>query len=141
MKTLIRQRSIKTLRHLLMAGLLGASGLYVASLSQPAFAQAPAMQTTQVPGYYRMMLGKVQVTALYDGYTSLATALLKGASNADIQELLAQMYVPASAKGVQTAVNGFLINTGSQLILVDAGAAACFGPTLGGMGNNIRAAG
>lgn len=141
MKTQIQHRSIKTLRHALMAAILGAGGLYAAGLQQPAFAQAPAMQAKQVPGYYRMMLGDIEVTALYDGYVSLDTALLKGATGADIQSLLAQMYVPTSKNGVQTAVNGFLLNTGSNLILVDAGAALCFGPGLGAITQNIRAAG
>jgi glyoxylase-like metal-dependent hydrolase (beta-lactamase superfamily II) len=47
----------------------------------------------------------------------------------------------ANSKGVQTAVNAYLVHTGSQLLLIDAGAGACFGPTLGKMLENVRAAG
>lgn len=104
-------------------------------------AEAPARQDGQVAGYYRMMVGDLETTALYDGYIGLKPELLKGASASDIQSLLAQMFVPRVDKGVQTAVNGFLINTGKHLILVDAGAAQCFGPTLGGMQHQLRAAG
>lgn len=107
----------------------------------PASAQAVAQQMTQVPGYYRMALGQMEVTALFDGQVALNPAILKGAPEKDIQNLLKKMFVPVSAEGVQTAVNAFLVNTGSKLILVDAGAADCFGPTLGAVSDNIRSAG
>lgn len=42
---------------------------------------------------------------------------------------------------VQTAVNAYLINTGGKLVLIDAGAAKLFGPTLGYIGDNLKAAG
>src|SRR3546814_14171252 len=96
---------------------------------------------SQAPGYYRMALGNIEITALYDGYTSLNPNILKGASQENIRDLLDRMFVPISPDGVQTAVNGFLVNTGEHLILVDAGAAACFGPPLGAISENIRAAG
>lgn len=111
-----------------------------ASLPLAASAAPVAKQQTQVPGFYRMALGEFEVTALYDGYVSLDPKLLKGASAEDIQGLLAKMFVESS-KGVQTAVNAYLINTGNQLLLVDAGAAQCFGPTLGVIQDNIKAAG
>ena len=107
----------------------------------PAAADAPVKQTTQVPGYHRMTLGDVEVNAIYDGYVSLDTALLKGADPQDVDALLSKGFVPRDANGVQTAVNAFLINTGSNLVLVDAGAASCFGPTLGAINENIRSAG
>ncbi|MGN5480348.1 MBL fold metallo-hydrolase [Cupriavidus basilensis] len=57
-----------------------------------------------------------------------------------MQRLLARMFV-ASTPGMQTAVNAYLVNTGSNLVLVDTGAASCFGPTLGQIVNSLRAAG
>ena len=99
-----------------------------------------AQQKTQVPGYYRMMLGKMEVTALYDGYVELGTNLLKGMNDKNIQALLGKMFLN-STPGVQTAVNAYLINTGERLVLIDTGAAKCFGPTLGVIQNNIHAAG
>lgn len=42
---------------------------------------------------------------------------------------------------MQTAVNAYLINTGSHLVLVDAGAAKLFGPSLGYVLQNMQAAG
>jgi glyoxylase-like metal-dependent hydrolase (beta-lactamase superfamily II) len=42
---------------------------------------------------------------------------------------------------VETSVNGFLINTGSKLVLIDTGAGGLFGPTLGKLAANLKASG
>lgn len=101
---------------------------------------APAQVKTQVPGYYRHAIGSYEVTALYDGYVDLDTKLLKGMRAEQVQSLLARMFLQSS-KGVQTAVNAYLVNTGDKLVLVDAGSASCFGPSLGQVQDNLRAAG
>ncbi len=38
-------------------------------------------------------------------------------------------------------MNGYLVNAGSKLVLIDAGAAGLFGPTLGKLVGNLKAAG
>jgi glyoxylase-like metal-dependent hydrolase (beta-lactamase superfamily II) len=96
--------------------------------------------TQQVPGYYRAKLGNFQITALYDGYTKLSPDLFRGLKPQQISQLLQQKFVD-SDNGIQTAVNAFLIDTGKQLVLVDSGAAKCFGETLGSIEDNMRAAG
>lgn len=102
-------------------------------------AQAEAPQVlTQVPGYYRQVLGAFEVTALYDGQIALDTKLLKNAKPDQIQKLLARMF---RANPTPTAVIAFLVNTGNRLVLVDAGAAKLFGPTLGQVLSNLKAAG
>jgi glyoxylase-like metal-dependent hydrolase (beta-lactamase superfamily II) len=106
-----------------------------------AFAQVPSMQASQVPGYYRMMLGGFEVTAVYDGSIPLGIDLLKGAGSDEITRLLEHGFVPVSEQGIQTAVNAYLVHTGKNLILVDAGAASCFGPALGAVSRHIAAAG
>jgi len=104
-------------------------------------AQPPAPSYTQAPGYQRMQVGKLEITALYDGYLGVSQKILHGASPQDISDLIAGMFVPSTPDGTQTAVNGYLINTGSHLMLIDAGAAACFGPTAGALAGNLNAAG
>src|SRR3546814_3576297 len=42
---------------------------------------------------------------------------------------------------LETSDNAYLINTGSKLVLVDAGAGTLFGPTLGKLLANIEASG
>lgn len=103
-----------------------------------AHAEAPVVGT-QVPGYYRVALGDMEVTALFDGYVDLGANLLLGANKAEVQRLLASKFIAGDK--VQTAVNAYLINSGGKLILVDAGAAKAFGPTLGFIGDQLRAAG
>ncbi len=115
-----------------------AFALGAALLPFSASAEAPAAGT-QVPGYYRAALGDLEITALYDGYVDLGANLLLGASKADVQRLLARQFL--AGEKVQTAVNAYLINAGGKLILVDAGAAKAFGPTLGFVGEQLRAAG
>lgn len=97
-------------------------------------------QQTQVAGFYRTMMGDYEVTSLYDGYVSITNDHLKGLDDKSIDELFKKMFIDSS-NGVQTAVNAFLINTNQHLILVDTGAAKCFGDTLGNIKANIKAAG
>jgi glyoxylase-like metal-dependent hydrolase (beta-lactamase superfamily II) len=123
----------------LLPGLF-AVGLLLLAAPPMALAAPPAQQRTQAPGFYRMALGSVEVTALYDGFIDLSPKLLKGASEQAIQSQLARNF-QNNSQGMQTAVNGFLIHTTDHLILVDTGAAQCFGPTLGGIVGNLRAAG
>ncbi|HEY8095543.1 MAG TPA: MBL fold metallo-hydrolase [Methylobacter sp.] len=101
-------------------------------------AEAPRVQT-QVPGYYRIQLGQFEITAFYDGSIELDAKSLKNASAADLQHLLSRMFV--GNPKMQTAVNAYLINTGSHLVLVDTGAAKLFGPSLGYVLQNMKAAG
>jgi glyoxylase-like metal-dependent hydrolase (beta-lactamase superfamily II) len=101
-----------------------------------AHAEAP-MQKTQ-PGYYRMMLGGFEITALSDGTVALPVDKLLKAKPGQVEKLLAKSYLKAP---VETSVNAYLINTGSKLVLVDTGAAGLFGPTLGKMLASMKAAG
>lgn len=93
----------------------------------------------QAPGWYRMMIGDFEVTALSDGTASLPVdKLLTGTTAAHVHTALAKAYLKAP---VETSVNGYLINTGSKLVLIDTGAANLFGPTLGKLVGNLKAAG
>ena len=103
-----------------------------------AHAAAP-MATTSGPGYYRMMLGDFEVTALSDGTVDLPVEkLLTNTTPAKVNAALARTFQKTP---VELSVNGYLINTGSKLVLIDVGAAKLFGPTLGRLSANLKAAG
>ena len=109
-----------------------------ALLAAPAFGAAP-MAKTPAPGYFRMMLGDFEVTAVNDGTVDLPVdKLLQGIKPAVINAALTRSFLKAP---LETSVNAFVINTGSKLVLVDAGAAGLFGPTLGKFVANLKAAG
>ena len=109
-------------------------------VSFPAPARTETAQIlTQVPGFYRMQLGQFELTALYDGAIELESTLLHNVTSTDLDRLLGRMFV--GNPKMQTAVNAYLINTGDHLVLVDAGASKLFGPTLGFVLENMKAAG
>ena len=124
------------LKFILNIVIVGAAALL--GLAPLVHAEAP-MVKTQVPGYYRTQLGQFEITALYDGVIELDTKLLKNAKPSDLNRFLARMFV--GNPKMATAVNAYLVNTGDHLVLVDTGAAKLFGPTLGQISENLKAAG
>lgn len=115
-----------------------AAALLAAGLPHSAEAAAPQVKT-QAPGYYRMMLGDFEVTALNDGTVDLPMdKLLTGAKPGQVLRALQHAYLGTP---LETSVNGYLINTGAKLVLVDTGAASLFGPTLGKLLGHLKAAG
>ena len=97
-------------------------------------------QQKQVAGYYHHQIGNTQITALLDGTNYLNPSMFKGLNDSEKSQIL-KKYHADQAKGIQTSVNAFLINTGKQLIMVDSGAASCFGTHLGSIYNNLKASG
>ena len=111
--------------------------MLLASFSM-ATAAAPQLKTS-APGYYRMMLGDFEVTALSDGTVDLKMAdLLTNIPTARIHSALAKQHLKDP---VEVSVNAYLINTGSKLVLIDAGSGTFFGPTVGKLMANLKASG
>ncbi|WP_230404338.1 MULTISPECIES: MBL fold metallo-hydrolase [Undibacterium] len=104
----------------------------------PAYAGAPMVKAA-APGYYRVMLGDFEVTALSDGTVALPVDKLL--TNTTPDKTLKALTKNHLTTPLQTSVNGYLINTGSKLVLIDTGAAGLFGPTLGRLANSLKAAG
>jgi len=102
--------------------------------------QAAAPQVkSQAPGYYRMMLGDFEITALNDGTLDLPVdKLLKENQPGQVLRALQHAYLGLP---LETSVNGFLINTGGKLVLVDTGTAGAWGPSAGRLLANLKAAG
>lgn len=104
----------------------------------PAFAKAP-YAAVQAPGFYRLKIGSVEVTALSDGTVALPLAkLYTNTSQQYAQNVLKDAFLPEL---VPTSVNAFLVNNGDRLILIDAGTGAYLGPSLGKLVANIEASG
>ena len=116
------------------------SGLVAAPFIAPsiAFAKAP-YGAVQAPGFYRLKIGSVEVTALSDGTVALPLAkLYTNTSEPHARSALKDAFLPEM---VPTSVNAFLVNTGERLVLVDAGTGAYLGPSLGKLVSNIEASG
>nr|WP_259460874.1 MBL fold metallo-hydrolase [Paraburkholderia sp. BL23I1N1] len=103
-----------------------------------ALAAAPQVKT-QGPGFYRIMLGGFEVTALLDGtHPFPIDTVMEGVPKAEIARDLEHDFLQAPVQG---SINAFLINTGSKLILVDTGAGVLYGDCCGKLLANLRAAG
>lgn len=121
-----------------LAGVLCVGAIVGLALVRPVAAAAP-MVKTPAPGFYRMMLGDFEVTALSDGTIDLpADQILTNTTPAEIRSALARSF---EATPVETSVNAYLVNTGTKLVLIDTGASALFGPTLGNLVTNLQKAG
>src|SRR6266404_6029491 len=109
-----------------------------AAVPNAAPADAPQHHDQQ-PGFYRLKVGDLEVTALYDGTGVFDPQWLNGTK--------------ATMDGVQTALHedphmldvadtGFLVNTGTQRILVDVGAGTWWGEgAFGRLAASLRSAG
>jgi glyoxylase-like metal-dependent hydrolase (beta-lactamase superfamily II) len=104
---------------------------------EPARAAAPFAKL-QAPGFFRMFLGEFEVTVLSDGATSLDVVKLLDESAVETEAALQKSFLK---NPVETSDNVFLVNTGAKLILIDAGGGTFFGPALGKLQSNLRAAG
>ncbi len=117
------------------------TALLLAVCAPPVLATTAHVPRQQVPGVYHQQIGQLQVTALFDGTVALGRQALTGIDAGAVTRLLDHRYVPEDGKGLQTAVNAYLVQRGDHLTLVDTGTAQCFGPGLGQVLGNLRAAG
>ena len=109
------------------------------AVAAPNSAMAAAPQHhDQVPAFYRLQVGELEVTALWDGTASFDPHWLQGQTTIDgvVKAMREDPHL------LDAADTGFLVNTGKQLILVDAGSGTWFGGgALGRMAGSLRSAG
>jgi glyoxylase-like metal-dependent hydrolase (beta-lactamase superfamily II) len=113
----------------------------MAALTAAASAQEAVPQVrAQAPGYYRMMLGDYEITAVSDGTVPQAfDKLMTNTTPEEVRALVARCH---ETLPLEVSINTFLINSGSRLVLVDTGAGRLFGPKSGGrLVANLKAAG
>lgn len=124
-------------------GIFAVFAVMLSTFSIPV-ARAAASAVKAQPGFYRVMLGDFEITALNDGVVSYSTALLlPTASSEQIKNGLSEN---ALTDPVGMSYNAFLINTGSMLVLIDTGTGGKLDdqPEFRGAGHlieNLRAAG
>jgi glyoxylase-like metal-dependent hydrolase (beta-lactamase superfamily II) len=133
----VRSRNVlKRISVRFAAALLAALLIFVAGPN--AALAAPPQHHDQVPGFYRLKVGDLEVTALFDG-----------PAVADPHWLHGEKTVAGVVKALQTDPHmtedndiGYLVNTGKRLILVDAGCGTWYGGgALGHLAASLRSAG
>jgi len=119
------------------AALLAALASFV-TVPNAALAAEP-QRHDQVPGFYRLKVGDLEVTALFDGAAVADPEWFTG-TKATVDGVAKALH--EDPRKLQVGDTGFLVNTGKQLILVDAGAGTWFGGgALGHLANSLRSAG
>jgi glyoxylase-like metal-dependent hydrolase (beta-lactamase superfamily II) len=101
-----------------------------------ALAQAP-QHHDQAPGFFRLKVGDLEVTTLFDAAAVFDLHWLTG-NKATLDGVAKELQADPHKLDVND--QGFLVNTGKQLILVDAGEGTWFGPT-GRLAESLRSAG
>src|SRR3977135_3163437 len=132
MRNVLERNSIR-----FAAALLAALVIFVASPN--AALAAAAQHHDQVPGFYRMKVGDLEVTALFDGSGVFHSDWLNG-TKAIMDGVVEALHEDPHM--LEVADLGFLVNTGKQLILVDAGSGTWYGGgALGRLAGSLRSAG
>ena len=120
-----------------VAGVAGVTSTIIAPAAPARAAARPV--GGQAPAYYRMHIGRYEVTALLDGtHPFPAEKLAVGAKPGQVNALLAEQDLPSPFEGM---INAFLVNLGDKLILIDTGAGNLYGKDGGGLVGAIQAAG
>lgn len=110
----------------------------VTMFARLSFAKAP-FQPFQSPGFYRLKLGEIEITALSDGTVPLPLdTLYTNTTEEHARQALAAAFRPTPT---QTSINAYLVNTGERLVLIDAGTGTYLGPSLGKLVTNLEASG
>lgn len=122
------------------AASIAGAGAVAPAMSSIALAAAPKIGT-QVPGIYRFSVGDIEVTAILDGHLGLDPSLVIGFDQKVAEKTLKQNFLSPNTADMSISVNGYLINTGDKLVVVDTGTADLMGPTLGRFHQNLKAAG
>ena len=137
-KPVVRNRNVLKRNSMrFAAALLAALASLVAA---PNAALAAALQHhDQAPGFYRLQVGDLEVTALYDGHGVFDLHWLNG-TKATMDGVVKALH--EDPRMLDVSDEGFLVNTGKQLILVDAGAGTWWGEgAMGRLAGSLRSAG
>ena len=120
---------------------LASSALGAAALASPSAEAAAPIAGKQGPGVYRYKIGSYQLTALYDGtwFRKIDDKFVRNVSSAQVDKAPTDSFLPPGI--VPTSFTPLLVNTGTKLILIDAGTAGQLAPTTGLMADSFAIAG
>jgi glyoxylase-like metal-dependent hydrolase (beta-lactamase superfamily II) len=127
-------------RRMLLRASSAAVAVGATSLAAPALARTPHVGQHAQPGFYRFMLGAIEITVLSDGTLAFPAETLWGDRADDARGLLTSAFEAPSP--VSLEINTILVNTGGKLVLIDAGCGVDkFQKTTGRLIGNLAAAG
>jgi glyoxylase-like metal-dependent hydrolase (beta-lactamase superfamily II) len=120
--------------------LLAGSAAATALTAVPSMAAAP-VAGVQSPGVYRQKVGSFEVTALYDGtwFRKIDEKFVRNARPEEVNQALSNSFLETGI--VPTSFTALLVNTGSKLVLIDAGTGGQLGPATGQLPGALAAAG
>lgn len=122
--------------------LLQGLGLGVAASAVPSFGTFTlAAPAAPAPVLHRFQIGDTTVTALLDGHLAVPAQAFTGYDASRAEATLAGSFYRPGPQGLEIPVNGYLIERGGALTLVDTGTAQLMGPDLGGLGAALAASG
>ena len=99
-----------------------------------------ASRTAQAPGYYRYKVGDVIVTAVHDGIQEFPLeGFVRNASIAEVEAALAEAFMPSGKMTITFTT--LVLDSGSDLTLIDTGFGDIGPPTVGLWLANFEAAG
>ncbi len=129
------------LQSMLVAPALAAPALLLAQ-SEKVFAQTPKAKTyNDTPGFHHYRVGDFKVTALLDGYFEMPTNFIQGYDEKAAKKSTKQSYRRFTTGSISVPVNAYVINTGTEMILLGGGTPTFMGATLGKLPANMAAAG
>ena len=129
------------LKSMIAAPVLATPALLL-SQTQKVFAQTPKAKTyNDTPGFHHYRVGDFKVTALLDGYFEMPTNFIQGYDEKAAIESTKQSYRRFTTGSISVPVNAYVIDTGTEMILLGGGTPTFMGATLGQLPTNMAAAG
>jgi glyoxylase-like metal-dependent hydrolase (beta-lactamase superfamily II) len=127
-------------RHFIVGSAVVAAGAALASSLGLSKARGAAPQgTKQAPGYYRTKVGSIELVALSDGGMTLGDELMLKTDAETLAAAREKNFIRAG-KEFPAYVNGYVVNTGKKVTLVDTGAKG-YAATLGNLLSNLNDSG
>ncbi|MBZ9985815.1 MBL fold metallo-hydrolase [Mesorhizobium sp. BH1-1-5] len=92
----------------------------------------------QTSGVYRRRVGDAMITVINDGFLDISVAILRGTERGDMEGLMREQFRHTEPR---LTVNAFVIETGKNTVLVDAGGGSTTVYSMGLLPQNLEAAG